>query len=76
MADIFYSLDGGTTYHKTEGGDPWPQKSGEYIVRRRVRRNPLNPRIRVQITSTDADNWGIRQTTVKGQAEPQEESHR
>jgi hypothetical protein len=76
VADIFWSIDGGVTWHKTEGGDPWPQKTGEYQVRRRVRRNPLKPRIRVRITSTDNDDYGIRSITVKGNAEPQEESLR
>ncbi len=76
MADVYYSLDGGDTWRKATDGDPWPQKSGEHIVRRRVRENPLKPRIMVKVESTDDDNWGVRSVTVKGQAEPQEESLR
>jgi len=76
MADVYYSLNGGTDWIKAIDGDAWPQKSGEHIVRRRVRKNPLNPRIMVKVESTDADNYGIRAITVKGPAEPQEESLR
>lgn len=74
MADVEYSMDGGTTWLPTTDGDPWPAKSGEHIVRRRTRKAPYGSRMMVRVTSTDADNWGVRMITVKGSARPQEES--
>lgn len=76
MADVYYSMDGGSTWRLTTHGDRWPASSdsGEHIVRRRTREAPYGTRMIVKVESTDADNWGIRSITVKGEPRAQEES--
>jgi len=73
MAEIAYSIDGGTTW-VTPVGDPWPSTSGLALVRHELKNAPLARRIMVRVTGTDADTYGVRQIIIKGEREPQEAS--
>jgi hypothetical protein len=73
MADVEYSLDGGSTW-ETPVGDAWPTESGRHIVRLEFREAPYSRRVMVRVSGTDADTYQVRSITVKGKRLPQEMS--
>lgn len=73
MADVAYSIDGGSTF-VTPIGDAWPTTTGLHLVRLEFKNAAYARRVIIRITSTDGDTWSVRFIVVKGEREPQEMS--